>query len=338
MFDRMFQRGPAPVEPVVDTDPARDDLDLRDAREKARGGDWGAARAVIDAAGRDWELRGQRIGVLSMIADDAWIRAWQEAVPNDPAAALIHASWLFDKAADARGSASAAHTSSEQFENFARLSKEAAAAGQRAIALAPEDPAPWSQLIGTMFADGRQRKDEFAMVFAEGRRRDPFNFDLHVKAVSFLCEKWYGSHEEMFHVARGASAAAPPGSGAVMLPVFAHLEYAMREYSWEKRTDEARDAVRRFLGREDIRRELDACVAKWRASGPRRLGSTMACYNWLALAYTLAGRRDEARAAFDQIGPYLGSAPTWGYFYRRRSEGFLAGWRWAHGVKPTSAA
>ena len=117
------------------------------------------------------------------------------------------------------------------------------------------------------------------------------------------------------------------------MPFLAHFEYAMREYSWDKRSDDARNAVRGYFRGHDVQQELDACVAKWRASAPRQFGRTMTCRNWLALGYALAGRRSEAKAVFDDIGPYLGSTPVWAYFYGRQSEGFLTSWRWANGVK-----
>jgi hypothetical protein len=335
MFQRMFNRSPRPVEPVLDTDPAQDDLDLRAAREKASSGDWTAARDVVEAACGDWELRGRRIAVLSMAAADggAWLDAWLHAAPDDQAAAAIVASSLSDRASRARGAASAANTSRAQFDSFAELSARAATASRRAIALAPHDPVPWAEVLHSMFASGRGLQAEFAEALAEGTRRDPYNFELHLTAVSFLCEKWYGSHDEMFAAARGVAAAAPSGASAVMLPFLAHFEYAMREYSWDKRTEASRADCQRYFQHPDVQRELDACVTKWSAAGPSSLGRAMTCRNWEALGYTLAGRRDEAKAVFDEIGPHLGSAPAWAYFHRHQSDGFLAGWRWANRVR-----
>ncbi|MEV4137316.1 hypothetical protein AB0J72_34715 [Dactylosporangium sp. NPDC049742] len=45
---------------------------------------------------------------------------------------------------------------------------------------------------------GRDRLD----AWLAGRRRDPFNFVLHVRAVDFHCAKWCGSHTQMFELAR----------------------------------------------------------------------------------------------------------------------------------------
>jgi hypothetical protein len=311
-----------------------DDDDLRTARSRARAGDWRAARDVVEAAGRDWEVRGRRIGLFARLAteDDTWLAAWQEAEPEAATAAIIRARCLFERAGDARGSATAAHTTREQFEAFAQLSRQAEDAGRRALALAPDDPGPWTQAIGAMFANGRQRKAEFAAAFAEGRRRDPYNFDLHNAALTFLCQKWFGSHQEMFTVAREVSEAAPPGTNAVMLPFLAHFEYALLEYRWDRPYAGTHQAIGDYLGSPAVVQELDTCVTKWRASVPPRYGRTMTSRSWLALWYTLIGRRNDARAAFSEIGPYLAFNGAWQYFYPGREEGYRAKWRWANGA------
>src|SRR5689334_4722568 len=105
MFRRLFGR--TPVLPEPDTDRAYDDLDLRAAREQAVAGDWAAAKAVIDAAGPDWELRARRIMVLAEAAPESapqWLDAWLAAEPEDPTAVTLHAAALDDRAGDARGS------------------------------------------------------------------------------------------------------------------------------------------------------------------------------------------------------------------------------------------
>jgi hypothetical protein len=328
MFKRLFSRGPA--EPTLDTDPAQDDLDLRIARQKASTGDWTAARNIIEAAGSDWEVRGRRIAVLGTTAanDDRWLEAWLGAVPNDPAAAAVVATSMSERAGNARGGASAANTTAEQFAGFERFAAEATKASHRAIELAPNDPVPWVEVVRSTIANRCQ--PEFYEAFAEGTRRDPYNFDLHLAAVNFLCEKWYGSHEQMFAAARDVAFRAPAGASAVMLPYLAHFEFAMREYSWDIRTKESFAECQRYFQRPEVQQELDACVAKWRGAGRLGLGRTMTCRNWQAIGYVLSGRKEEAKAVFDEIGPYLGSTPAWGYFHFRQSQGFLAGWRWAN--------
>lgn len=327
--------GPLPDPPTFETDYAVNDHALREARERAAHGDWQAARKVVEDAGDDWELRGQRIGVLSEAAaeNDGWLYAWLRAAPSDPAAVLIQASMLGSRAGEARGSASAANTTREQFQGFEELSGAAAQVSRRAMALAaPNDPLPWVEMLGTMFADRQARQNSFDEVFAEGRRRDPYNFDLHLTAVMLLCKKWGGSHEQMFATARGVAAAAPPGANAVLLPLFAHFEFAMLEYSWDTRTKKSLKACGRYFRRPDVQRELDDWILKWRAGtpGPAR---AMTCWQWLALYYTLAGRRKQAKAIFDQLGSTVTATTAWGYLFPGREYGYLKSWMWANRIR-----
>ncbi|MEV4510302.1 hypothetical protein AB0K00_15210 [Dactylosporangium sp. NPDC049525] len=331
MFGGLFRRGAAPVLPEVDRDRALADQDLRAARARAVAGDWTAARDVIAAAGTDWERRGHRTWVLAEAAQEnagAWIDAWLTATPDDPTVVTLHAAALTELAGRARGHATAAQTSQERLRSFADLSAKARAQAERALVLAPDDPLPCNILLNSMFSGG-DRGGAFGELLAEARRRDRFDFEVHTTAVTFLCEKWFGSHDAMFALARETASQAPPGAGATMLPLFAHFEYAMREYSWAKVNASALVDCRRYFQRPDVQGELDACVTKWRAPGPPTHAKALTCENWLAIAYALSGRRDECKAVFDRIGPYADSH-VWAYFFGSIRDGFTANRAWAN--------
>ncbi|WP_203897341.1 hypothetical protein [Virgisporangium aliadipatigenens] len=331
MWGRLFGRGNGTAEPFVDDDPAVDDRPLRTARDLVRAGDWHAARDIVRAAGTDRELRGRRIGVLTTAAkeSDGWLMAWLTAEPSSPDAAIIFAALLNDRAGDARGSASAAHTTREQFAAFGELSRAAHEASRRAVALAPDDPQPWIEIIYSQFATGD--RNAFDEAVREALRRDPTYIRVHIAGVSFLCQKWFGSHERMFAAARTPAASAPPGSDLHILPVFGHIEYALTEYSFRERTPQSFAACRRYFQRPDVRHEVDACVARFRAGGPHTRLRSLTCLNWIAVAYTLGDRRAEAKAVFDEMLPYYTDAPSWGYFWGDSWVGFRDAWRWAQG-------
>ncbi|MEV6303089.1 hypothetical protein AB0M02_26990 [Actinoplanes sp. NPDC051861] len=335
VFFRTLLGGPLPEQPEFDEERIFWDHDLRDARDRARHGDWQAARKVIEQAGNDWELRGGRMGVLGDLAttEDAWLYAWLRAEPNDASAVLLQSTMLGQRAGEARGSAPAARTSAEQFQDFHQLMEASAQVGHRAMQLAaPNDPLPWVELLGTMFADRKAVQNSFDAVFNEGRRRDPFNFDLHLTALSLKCEKWYGSHEEMFAIARGVAAAAPSGASAVVLPLFAHFEFAMRQFGWDTRTRKSLRACRKYFRRPEVQHELDQWIAKWRAAPPNR-ARLATCRQWIALYYVLAGKRQEAKAVFDELGQYVMPTTGWAYFWGGGEYGYLMAWWWANGVK-----
>ncbi|MEU7909260.1 hypothetical protein [Actinoplanes sp. NPDC049118] len=323
-----------PHTPELDSDGIFADEPLREARERVRRGDWQAARKVIEDAGQDWELRGLRIGWLGLAAseDDGWVDAWLRAEPSDPTAVLIQAGTLIRRAILARGIASTAKTTAEQFQGFYTHMEAAAPVLRRAMELAgPQDPMPWADKLRTMFADQQAREGSFDEVYAEARRRDPFNFEVHLLAVQLRLDKWFGSHEQSFAAAREIADAAPAGSGVVLLPLYAHLEYAKREYHWDVTGDEPKAACAAYLRRPEVEEEVDRVIAKWRTDTPDS-ALVPILLQWLAIYYTLARRRGQAKAVFDEIGPRVRPRHDWAYFWETPETGYLTSWRWANGI------
>jgi hypothetical protein len=325
---------PLPSTPQLDDDGVFIDEPLRQAREQILHGDWRAARTVIEDAGQDWELRGWRIGRLALAAcqDDRWAAAWLDAEPSDPTAVLLQAATLTRKAAQARGIASTAKSTPEQLQTFHTIMRAAAPVLQQARELAgPHDPVPWAETMRTMFADQQTRQTSFDQVYAEARRRDPVNFEVHLMAVQLRLDKWFGSHEQSFTTAREAADAAPPGSGVALLPLYTHLEYAKRVFHWDVTGDEPLAACGTYLRRTEVRQEVEQAIFKWRAGTPQSV-LTPGWLQWLALYHTLTGQRDEAKAVFDEIGPRVCPRHDWAYFWDTAPTGYLTSWRWANSL------
>jgi hypothetical protein len=331
---RHLTDGPLLPVPEFDADDAILDAALRRARRDVRRGDWTAAGAVIQEAGDDWELRNQRIGSLSGLAaeDDGWLLNWQAAAPDDPIAAQMLAATLSRQAGNARGGATADNTSAEQFRGFYALSGRAAEACGRAMELAgPADPNPWAIRLGTMFTGSG--REEFDAVFDEGRRRDPFHFDLHQTALSWRCEKWFGSHDLMFATAREVAGAAPDGASAVLLPLLAHYEYALREFNWgDADEDKALAQSHRYFRKPEVEQEIDGWIAKWRAGTPNP-ANVQTLRQWIALFYCLADRRKATRAVFEELGANVSPALAWSRVFPGREYGYIVSWYWANGLK-----
>ena len=47
---------------------------------------------------------------------------------------------------------------------------------------------------------------------------------------------------------------APPGAGAAMLPLFAHFEYAMREFTWREVTTQGLARTHAYFRDHDVQR------------------------------------------------------------------------------------
>ncbi|MDI6103726.1 hypothetical protein QLQ12_34440 [Actinoplanes sp. NEAU-A12] len=326
--------GEMPEMPEFDPELALTDPILRAVREQVRVGNWRAGKKAIEDADADWPVRRVRLSVLADVAeqDDMWLRAWLEAEPSDPDAALIEAMAVHGRAGTARGGASAADTSEEQFAEFHRLSASAAQLAQRAIDLAgPADPVPFEVMLSTMFGSTR---GSFERVFAEGRRRDPHNLHLHLQALTLRCEKWYGSHEEMFTIARDVAMAAPPGHRSVLLPLTAHFEYALREFAWGAFHRKQLTQTRKYFLRPEVRQELEQCIVKFRA-GPHGAAPLGIVLDWMATYYCLTQQRAQAKAVFDELGQHVTAGVQWGWFWGSGEEhAYFKNWLWANGRPP----
>ncbi|MFE2063698.1 hypothetical protein ACFXDH_15015 [Streptomyces sp. NPDC059467] len=266
----------------------------------ALAGDWRQAAAYLAGAGRDWDLRWYRLGILTHAAveDDAWLKAWRTEYPGDPSAVLVHADALVSLAGKVRGALLAKHTTAEQFEGFHRLLAEALPACQEAAWMAPEDPCPWIAQISIALGLGWSH-DDFRALWAEITARDPHHFGAHMSALQYWCAKWRGSHELMYAFAEQAAASAPAGSLLPVLRLRALMEHADRDlkspvYSQpfvQGAVDATLDAVDRT------------------PAGHHRLPVVRHL-----LAYTLfqTDRYAEAVEQFKAIGGYIGS-PPWTY-------------------------
>ncbi|MCU7823558.1 hypothetical protein [Kitasatospora sp. DSM 101779] len=285
----------------IDTTKASSDPEGEAARAAALAGDWRTPAAYLEAAGSDWDLRWRRLGYLAEAAaeDDAFVKAWQAARPDDPSAALVHADGMVMLAGKLRGALGAQHTTHEQFDAFHRVLADSEAACLRAAELAPEDPSPYIARITIARGLGWSH-ERFRTLWAEVVSRAPHHFGAHRAALQYCCAKWQGSHELMHEFARQAAASAPPGDLLAALPLFAVFEQEYRD------------------GNEDIYRlpaTAAAVDAAWRvvAAAPAGHHRLPEVRHILANALECSGRYAEAVEQFQLIGPFCGAVP-WTYY------------------------
>jgi hypothetical protein len=267
----------------------------------ALAGDWRRAAAYLAEAGRDWDLRWYRLGIVSHAAaqDDTWLKAWRAEYPQDPSAALVHADALVRLAGRVRGAKGAKHTTVEQFEGFHRLLAEALPACHEAARMAPEDPSPWVAQITIALGLGWSH-DDFRALWAEITARDPHHYGAHQAALQYWCAKWRGSHELMFAFAEQAAASAPPASLLPALRLYAIFEQENREGS------------KAIYEQPFVTAAVDATLDAITRVPPthHRLPTIR---HLLANALFRTHRYAEAVELFHAVGGYIGSVP-WSYF------------------------
>lgn len=328
----LFSREP---DLVLDTHDAQDDAALRAATDAARAGDWAPARDLMATTRADPDRRARYVWVLGASATEdpwgsgrrnmqlpvdvtaGWPDRWAEAEPDNPDAVLVRARSLVTRGWEVRGSGWASTVGDAAIEEFRRLLLLALSVSAQAADMAPDDPTPWAQRLLMLTALSASR-EEFDRSWAEVVARDPLHREAHEFKLMYLCEKWHGSHEQMFTFAREAAAAAPTGSPLLVLPLEAHAEWVMLEHGRIMQLPSAAEKIKAFgkfdegYRGERFQSELDAALHRWFAQPTRKHGMWYGDLNALAYGLARGDRIRDAKPVFEAIGPYVTDLPwTW---------------------------
>ncbi|MFD3539572.1 hypothetical protein ACFWUQ_08730 [Streptomyces sp. NPDC058662] len=279
------------------------------ALKAVRSGDWEAGAAYVEAAGRDWEERWQRVRALADAAadDDAWLAAWQTARPGDATAAVVHADTAVRVAWNVRGSQAGSRTTQEQFRLFHDLLVEARELAHLAQRLAdPADPVPY--MVEQPVAQGLgYPHDQYRELWGEITRRAPKVLTAHTSALQYWCAKWRGSHELALEFARASAAAGAPGELLSLLPLVAYIEQEVKESELRPET---------FYKEPEVLAAVDAALLDLAAADP---GDPRALRLRHVLAWLLFWQDRDAEAVeqFRHIDGCIGGMP-WYYWPRSR--------------------
>lgn len=313
---RMLRHGSAvgadlPPDEAVTVDAVADPA-LRAALSAAAAGDAAPARELLAETrlGAQWERRSVCVSELAECAlhSPGWLEGWLAASREDPDAVLVKADLCIQQAWEIRTGYRARHVSEDQFRAFFTLLEDAVPVIVAAAELNPTDPVPWE--VALTHARGIQApRDVFDAYWAQAVARAPHHYGCHATALQYLCDKWYGSHEEMFAFAEQAADGALPGSKLHALPLMAAVEY---EVVSDDSTEDG--PVDRARIEAAVARALE--LSSWYEPGdPDAAGFR----NHLALMLIFAERWTEALEVFRAIGVHARSFP-WGYVGEARKE------------------
>ncbi|XKK60595.1 hypothetical protein HFP71_33190 [Streptomyces sp. ARC32] len=202
------------------------DAPLQRACRAAVRGSWEPAARLFEHAGQDRERRSlyaQRLGGVAARRNDRWLKAWEEARPGDPDAALVVARARVSHAWELRGGARAHSTSQSQFEGFHRELVASQDDIGRALALRPGDPTPLVAEIWRALGLGYSNAEMHALL-SQITDLAPHHFEAHSSALQYWTAKWRGSDQLAREFAEKSAAGAPPGSLLAVLPVMAWYE------------------------------------------------------------------------------------------------------------------
>ncbi|MFE6024058.1 hypothetical protein [Streptomyces niveus] len=285
---------------------------LRAALTAAYAGDHAPARDLLAATrlGAEWERRGGYVPRLaeSALHSPGWLDAWLAESPRDPDALLVKAEHCVQQAWEIRTGARASSVSRDQFQAFFALLDDAVPVIGAAAELNPTDPVPWQ--VALTHARGSQAPREvFDAYWAEATARAPHHYGCHVSAMQYLCDKWYGSHGEMFDFAERAAEEALPGSKLHALPLLAAVEYDVVADGGNGGAGIERSRIHAALKRAQ---ELSDAY-------PQGDPEVAGVRNHLALMLVLADRHGEALEQFRAVGSHATQYP-WAYLGDARGE------------------
>ncbi len=234
------------------------DPDLRSGYDRLLTGDVAGFDAFCERREDDWL-------VITALLDDesnittAHLGAWATAHPHGRSIgwlgrAEVKEAWAI------RGTTYAEHVADEAWGPFHQGLQTAEATFGEAARVNPGSADPWIGLITAGLGLGRDLNVVLGH-FNAAQARAPFRPDACHAALQALCDKWLGSHEEMFDFARWIDAEAPPASAARSVLPLAHLEYAQREAS-ETRT------LSWYLSKPDVSKELRIAARRFLDASP----------------------------------------------------------------------
>ncbi|MFD8644567.1 hypothetical protein ACFV14_30190 [Streptomyces zaomyceticus] len=192
-------------------------------------GDWRAAEAYVEAAGRDWDERWSRTELLQQVAgdDDEWLEAWRTARPENCDAATVRAGLMVHQAWEIRGSEYADKVPRERMARFKAMLPAAITEARKAALLDPENPGPWVVMV-TAARGAQYDHDQFQPLWDGLASRAPHHYSGHWQALQYWCAKWFGNDRLMMHFAEQAVRKAPEGSPLAGMYLHALEERAKR--------------------------------------------------------------------------------------------------------------
>ncbi|GAB2937891.1 hypothetical protein GCM10027280_27630 [Micromonospora polyrhachis] len=285
-----------------------------------------AARLVYDAlARRDWPTARDALTSVTDPDDHAfcvsvaaevpgvqdWIEEWITAEPDSTLPVLVRGTHAVRWAWEARGTARAAYTSQDQFREFHKRLKFAENCLDEVVERDPDDTTGRMYLV--LSARGRQvDRAEVRRRFDEVIARHPYHRLAHEHMLQYRCQKWSGSHEEMFTFARESAAKAPAGSSLGELIAVAHIERWLGLPSPE-------DAD--YMKTSAVVAELNAAADRSiRHPDFQRQSGWPVLHNLFAFAFALAGDHRSALEQFDVVGDQVTEWP-WQYLNGRDPAG-----------------
>lgn len=242
----------------IDAEYALGDPEATKLRKQLTWSQWDKVAPVLEATRSSPDLRNFYVQTLTPDPALSTFDEWCEERPNSPEAFLFRGHARIHWAWEARGTASADATSPRQFKEFFRRLDFARQDLERATNMLPTDSVGWCSMLIVARAQQWPLEDE-RRIFEQAIRCDPLSCSAHRLYLVACTEKWGGSHELMFQVARDASAKAPEGHLLHLLVLNAHTERWL-QFDMDGDNADAQSYLQRSDVRDEVQRAYDASL------------------------------------------------------------------------------
>jgi hypothetical protein len=308
LFDKLFARAPKLPDPVYDL--LGGDAAMGRALDDLKVGKWRDADDLL-AHAKKGDQRAARAGHIALAAEGwpAWIDDWHAARKERSEPWLIRGAVRMGWAWAVRGSGRADEVEEDAWPVFHERLREAEADLLEASRRDESDATPWAYLLASGAALD-MGVPELLERFDQARKRDPEGWLAPWQALNALSEKWSGSHDVMFALAREASANGSDASQLHALVAEAHL-HRWQYFSMENPPDPKGQA--RYYDDDNVQRELARAWERGPGSSrfkPGPFGTGQIAL--FAFGFSLGEDKDLARAAFEKLNNRLTRTP-WGH-------------------------
>lgn len=273
-----------------------------------------AFEAIAPMRTDDWDRRGFYAELAGR-----YLRQSENLVsaPDNSLGNLIRGYYYTHAAWDARGGGQADTVTNQGWTLFFERLELARTFLVRSADQDNEDPSPLAalQTVGMGLQLERAITDEW---FLEATSRDRFNQQAHFRKLFALCQKWHGSHDEMYDFARQTLSKLPDTSTLHSLIYLAYQEHFLYLAHFDNNPDGAR-----ALPRNDKIRTESIAVYE-RSFRCRSAINSVADYwphNVTAWWFMMLDKKEQAIQEAKKIGMNFTEFP-WRIFYVPPTKGY----------------
>lgn len=295
-------------------------------RADLKRGDTASLRGLLVQPGLTWDDRTFYVDLLAGDARPMDLDFWVQSGQEPDLALLARGRANMEMAWQARGRGQASSVTAEGQQRFEQYMAAAQQDLHQAAQLQPADPSPWAFLLEVVkvLDLGMETAQQY---YQHAVSLDPQHYKAHALMLGFHCQKWGGSHEQMFQFAYDAANRAGPGSDLHTILLYAHIERWLYFDAFEDNAAGAKAYLK------DPRVIQETLAAYQNSLGSPQLllrRSTIHARNTAAFWFFLTRQKTQAQMEIAQIGNAYTELP-WA-LWDTPAKAYSEASQWAYGV------